>query len=94
MSTLVQHVVIKQLIEHINSNNFANPQESAYKIGHSTETTLLHIKIKMDLDVTSLASVKKYCIINYLLFVFDALLEKGIKMKPNMLINFHSISPH
>ena len=100
MSTLVEHVVIKQLIEHINSNNFANPQESAYTTGHSTETTLLHIKNKMHseqnarLDVFSLTSVKKYCIINHLLFVFEAVLEEGIKMKPNMSINFHWISPH
>ena len=34
---------------------------------------------------TNLASVIKYCIIDHLLFVFEAMLE-DIKMKPNMLI--------
>ena len=31
-------------MQHINSNNFDNPQQSAYKTGHTTETALLHIK--------------------------------------------------
>ena len=37
-------VVVKQLMQHINSNNLDNPHQSVYKTGHSTETVLLHIK--------------------------------------------------
>ena len=42
MSKLVEQVVVKQLMQHINSNNLDNPHQSAYKTGHSTG--LLHIK--------------------------------------------------
>ena len=41
MSKLVEHVVVKQLMQHIKSNNLYNPIQSAYKSGHSTETALL-----------------------------------------------------
>ena len=44
ISTLVKRVVVKQLMQHINSNNLDNPHQLAYKTGHSTETALLHIK--------------------------------------------------
>ena len=44
MSKLVERVVVKQLMQHINSNNLDNPRQSAYKSGPSTETALLHIK--------------------------------------------------
>ena len=44
MSKLVERVVVKKLMQHINSNNLDNPHQSAYKTGHSTETALLHIK--------------------------------------------------
>ena len=44
ISKLVEWVVVKQLMQHINSNNLDNPHQSAYKTGHSTETALLHIK--------------------------------------------------
>ena len=44
MSKLVERVFGKQLMQHINSNNLGNPHQSAYKTGHSTETSLLHIK--------------------------------------------------
>ena len=43
MSKLVNGVVIKQLMQHINSENLDNPHKSVYKTGHSTETALLHI---------------------------------------------------
>ena len=46
MSKLVKQVVVKQLMQHINSNNLDNPHQSAYKTGHSTETALLHIKMR------------------------------------------------
>ena len=44
MSKLVEQVVVKQLMQHINTNNLDNPHQPAYKTGHSTDTALLHIK--------------------------------------------------
>ena len=35
MSILLEWVVVKQLMQHINSNNLDNPHQSAYKTGHS-----------------------------------------------------------
>ena len=46
ISKLVQRVVAKQLLEHSHVHNLDNPYQSAYKAGHSTETTLLSIKTK------------------------------------------------
>ena len=40
MSKLVEKVVVKQLMQHINKNNLDNPRQSAYKSGHSTKTTM------------------------------------------------------
>ena len=52
MSKLVERVVVKQLMQHINSNNLDNPHQSAYKTGHSTEPALLHIKNEIHLSLT------------------------------------------
>ena len=52
MSKLVERVVVKQLIQHINSNNLDNPRQSAHKSGHSIETTLLQIKNKIHLSLS------------------------------------------
>ena len=52
MSKLVEWVVVKQLMQHINSNNLDNPRQSAYKSGHSTETALLHIKNEIHLSLS------------------------------------------
>ena len=52
MSKLVERVVVKQLVQHINSNNLNNPHQSAYKTGHSTETALLHIKNEIHLSLS------------------------------------------
>ena len=41
---LVEHVVAKQLLEHIHVHNLDNPYQLAYKAGHSTEIALLSIK--------------------------------------------------
>ena len=49
MSKLEEWVVVKQLMQHINSNNLDNPHQSAYKTGHSTETALLPIKNEIHL---------------------------------------------
>ena len=45
-------MVVKQLMQHINSNNLDDPRQSAYKSGHSTETALLHIKNKIHLSLS------------------------------------------
>ena len=52
MSKLVKRVVVKQLMQHINSNNHHNSQQSAYKIGHSTETAPLNIKNEIHLSLS------------------------------------------
>ena len=52
MSKLVERVVVKQLMQHINSNNLDNPRQSAYKSGHSTETALLLIKNEIHLSLS------------------------------------------
>ena len=51
MSKLVERVVAKQLTSHINKNKLDNPHQSAYKPGHSTETTLLSIKNEVHLSL-------------------------------------------
>ena len=52
MSKLVERVVVKQLMQHINSNNLDNPRQSSYKSGHSMETALLHIKNEIHLSLS------------------------------------------
>ena len=52
MSKLVERVVVKQLMQHINSNNLDNPRQSACKSGHSTETALLLIKNEIHLSLS------------------------------------------
>ena len=51
LSKLVERVVAKQLTSHININKLDNPQQSAYKPGHSTETALLSIKNEVHLSL-------------------------------------------
>ena len=45
MSKLVERVVVKQLMQHINSNNLSNSHQSVYtyKTGISTETALISV---------------------------------------------------
>ena len=50
ISKLVEHVVAKQLLEHIQVHNLYNPYQSAYKAGHSTETAPLSIKNEVHLS--------------------------------------------
>ena len=49
VSSLVEQVIAKQLKSHINSNNLESPYQSAYKLGHSSETDLLSIKYEVHL---------------------------------------------
>ena len=44
---LIERVVNIQLNEHITTNNLMEPMQSAYRVGHSTETAL--IKVKADI---------------------------------------------
>ena len=52
ISKLVEHVVAKQLLEHIHVHNLDNPYQLAYKAGHSTETALLYIKNEVHLSLS------------------------------------------
>ena len=52
MSKLVERVVVKQLMQHINSNNLDHRRQSSYKNGHSTKIALLHIKNKIHLSLS------------------------------------------
>ena len=52
ISKLVEHVVAKQLLEHIHVHNLDNLYQSAYKAGHSTETALLSIKNGVHLSLS------------------------------------------
>ena len=52
ISRLVEHVVAKQLLEHIHVHNLDNPYQSAYKAGHSTEIALLSIKNEVHLSLS------------------------------------------
>ena len=44
ISKLVEHVVASQLNDHVSVNRLENVRQSAYKLGHSTESALLSIK--------------------------------------------------
>ena len=52
MSKLVERVVVKQLMEHINSNILDIPHQSDYKTGYSTEAALLHIINEIHLSLS------------------------------------------
>ena len=52
ISKLVERVVAKQLLEHIQTHNLDNPYQSAYKASHSTETALLYIKNEVHLSLS------------------------------------------
>ena len=43
-------MVAKRLDQHISYNELADPMQSAYRVGHSTETAL----IKVQADITSM----------------------------------------
>ena len=51
ISELVEHVVAKQLLEHIHVHNLDNLYQSAYEACHSTETALLSIKNEVHLSL-------------------------------------------
>ena len=45
-------LLVKWIVQHINSNIYFNPQQSACKTCHSTETALLHIKNEIHLSLS------------------------------------------
>ena len=49
ISKLVEHVVASKLNVSVCSNGLENVKQSAYKLGHSTETALLSIKNDVNL---------------------------------------------
>ena len=48
----MEHVVGKQLVDHIHRHGLVNSYQSAYKSGHSTETALLSIKNDIHLSLS------------------------------------------
>ena len=52
ISKLVEHVVAKQLADHIHQHSLDNLHQSAYKSGHSMETALLSIKNDIHLSLS------------------------------------------
>ena len=52
ISKLVEHVVAKQLVDHIHGHGLDNSYQSAYKSGHSMETALHSIKIVIHLSLS------------------------------------------
>ena len=52
ISKLVEHVVAKQLVDHIHGHGLDNSYQSAYKSGHSTEMALLSIKNDIHLSLS------------------------------------------
>ena len=51
MSKFLEQIVVKQLMQHMNSNNLDKPYQSVFKTGHSTETVLMHIKNKIHISL-------------------------------------------
>jgi len=51
VSKVIERVVAKQLKHYLSHNNLNNVYQSAYKQGHSTETTLLKIKSDIHLNL-------------------------------------------
>ena len=52
ISKLVEHVVAKQLVDHIHRHGLDNSYQSAYKSGHSMETAQLSIKNDIHLSLS------------------------------------------
>ena len=49
LSKLVERIVAAQIRSHMDSHDLCNTFQSAYKVGHSTETALLCIKNEIHL---------------------------------------------
>ena len=52
LSILVERIVAAQIRSHMDSHDLGNTFQSAYKVGHSTETALLSIKNEIHLSLS------------------------------------------
>ena len=52
LSKLAEHMVAPQIRSHLDSHDLGNTIQSAYKVGHSTETALLCIKNEIHLSLS------------------------------------------
>ena len=52
LSKLVERIVAAQIRSHMDSHDLGNTFQSAYKVGHSTETALLCIKNEIHLSLS------------------------------------------
>ena len=52
LSKLVERIVAAQIRSHMDSHDLGNTFQSAYKVGHSTETALLCIKNEIHLALS------------------------------------------
>ena len=52
LSKLVERIVAAQIRSHMDSHDLGNTFQSAYKVGHSTETALLYIKNEIHLSLS------------------------------------------
>ena len=57
MSKTEEIIVSRQLISYLTANNLNIPQQSGFRLGHSTETALLNV-IYM---ITSTLNIKNCC---------------------------------
>ena len=51
VSKVIERIVANQIKRHLDTNDLNNANQSTYKQGHSTETTLLKIKSDIDLNL-------------------------------------------
>ena len=49
MSKIIEKIVVQRLEEHLNSFSLYDPLQSAYRSGHSTETTI--VKLSTDIRI-------------------------------------------
>ena len=74
ISKLVERCVVIQLNEHLTKNNLAEPNQSAYRANHSTETSLLCVRTKF---LENMEAGKVTCMVLLdLLAAFDTISHK------------------
>jgi len=76
ISKLVERVVASQVKRHVDESNLGNCHQSAYKSGHSTETTLL--SIKNDIHASLAKGMPTALVLLDLSAAFDTIDHKGL----------------